>query len=100
MRSVVFNPMSTEGNELKANTGYEDRVIRIAAGILILSALFQLEGNARGFGRIGIVSLATSLIRWCRACRDLGLMDNGGRMKIELTTALNAHTFFGFPCRH
>ena len=52
---------------MKANVGNADRVIRIAAGILILSAVFLLEGNARWFGLIGIVPLATGLIRWCPA---------------------------------
>ena len=57
---------------MKANVGNADRVIRIVAGILILSAVFLLEDNARWFGLIGIVPLATGLIRWCPAYSLLG----------------------------
>ncbi|HEV8645033.1 MAG TPA: DUF2892 domain-containing protein [Burkholderiales bacterium] len=57
---------------MKANVGNTDRVIRIAAGILILSTVFLLEGNLRWFGLIGIVPLATGLIRWCPAYSILG----------------------------
>jgi hypothetical protein len=57
---------------MKANVGNADGVIRIAAGILILSAVFLLDGNARWFGLIGIVPLATGLIRWCPAYSLLG----------------------------
>ena len=58
---------------MKANVGNADRVIRIVAGILILSAVFLLEGNARWIGLIGIVPLATGLIRWCPAYSLLGM---------------------------
>jgi len=57
---------------MKANVGNADSAIRIIAGILILSAVFLLEGNARWFGLIGIVPLATGLIRWCPAYSLLG----------------------------
>ena len=72
MISVAFDPLSTEGHDMKANVGNADRVIRIVAGILILSAVFLLEGNARWFGLIGIVALATGFIRWCPAYSLLG----------------------------
>lgn len=62
-----------ERHDMKANVGNADRAIRIAAGILILSAVFLLEGNARWFGLIGIVPLATGLISWCPAYRLLGM---------------------------
>ncbi len=66
---------------MKANVGNADRVIRIAAGILILSAVFLLDGNARWFGLIGIVPLATGLIRWCPAYSLLGTNTCGGQTK-------------------
>ena len=72
MPSVAFDPLSTEGHDMKANVGNADRTIRIVAGILILSAVFLLEGNARWFGLIGIVPLATGLVRWCPAYMLLG----------------------------
>ncbi len=66
---------------MKANIGTADRVIRIAAGMLILGAMFLLDGNARWFGLIGIVPLATGLIRWCPAYSLLGTNTCAGRSK-------------------
>jgi len=81
MLCVAFDPLSTEGHDMKENVGNADRVIRIAAGILILSAVFLLEGNARWFGLIGIVPLATGLIRWCPAYGLLGMNTCGTSSK-------------------
>ncbi len=58
---------------MKTNVGNVDGVIRIAAGIVILSAVFLLEGNTRWFGLLGIVALATGFIRWCPAYSLLGM---------------------------
>lgn len=57
---------------MKANVGNIDRIIRIVAGVLILSVLFLAEGNARWLGLIGLVPLATGLVRWCPAYALLG----------------------------
>ncbi len=57
---------------MQANIGKNDRVLRIAAGIALLSLLFLVESGARWFGLIGIVPLATGLIRWCPAYALLG----------------------------
>ena len=81
MLFVAFDPLSTEGHDMKANVGNADRVIRIVAGILILSAVFLVEGNARWFGLIGIVPLATALIRWCPAYGLLGMNTCGTASK-------------------
>lgn len=54
------------------NVGSVDRVIRIAAGLAILSLLFMLEGNARWWGLIGLVPLITGLVRWCPAYTLIG----------------------------
>jgi hypothetical protein len=70
-----------EGHDMKANVGNADRVIRIVAGIVILSAVFLLESNARWFGLIGIVPLATGLIRWCPAYSLLGTNTCGSGSK-------------------
>lgn len=59
------------------NVGSADRMIRIVAGLAILSLLFLLEGNARWFGLIGIVFLVTGLVRWCPAYSLLGLNSRG-----------------------
>jgi hypothetical protein len=57
---------------MKANVGSADRIARIVAGIVILSALFLLDGSARWLGLIGIIPLATGLIRWCPAYAIFG----------------------------
>ena len=58
---------------MKENVGNTDRIIRILAGILILSAVVLIDGNARWFGLIGIIPLATGLIGWCPAYSLLGM---------------------------
>ncbi len=58
---------------MKGNVGNTDRIIRIVAGILVLSAVVLIDGNARWFGLIGIIPLATGLIGWCPAYSLLGM---------------------------
>jgi hypothetical protein len=62
---------------MQVNVGSVDRAIRIIAGLVILSLLFLLEGNARWWGLVGIVPLATGLIRWCPAYAILGTSTRG-----------------------
>jgi hypothetical protein len=50
---------------MKHNVGTVDRVIRIVAGLVILSLIFILEGNARWWGLVGLLPLATGLVGWC-----------------------------------
>jgi hypothetical protein len=50
---------------MKANVGGIDRVVRILAGIGILSLVFVLEGSARYWGLVGLLPLATGLFRFC-----------------------------------
>ena len=40
-------------------------IIRIVAGLVLLSLVFLLEGNARWWGLVGIVLLFTGFVRWC-----------------------------------
>ncbi len=58
---------------MQANVGGADRIIRIILGLALLSLLFILEGNARYFGLIGIVPIATALMRWCPAYTLVGV---------------------------
>ena len=58
---------------MKANVGGIDRVVRILAGIGILSLVFILEGSARYWGLVGLVPLATGVFRFCPAYALLGL---------------------------
>ncbi len=50
---------------MQANVGTADRVIRIVVGLVLLSLLVVLEGNARWWGLIGLVPLVTGLAARC-----------------------------------
>jgi Protein of unknown function (DUF2892) len=56
---------------MKANEGSIDRVVRILAGLGILSLAFV--GPQTPWGYIGIVPLLTGLIGWCPAYTLLGI---------------------------
>ena len=58
---------------MKANVGGIDRVLRVLAGIGILSLVFVLEGSARWWGLVGLVPLATGLFSFCPAYPLLGV---------------------------
>lgn len=58
---------------MNANVGNVDRIVRIVAGLLILSLLFLLDGPARWWGLIGIVLLVTGFVRFCPAYAILGM---------------------------
>ncbi|MBK6803728.1 MAG: DUF2892 domain-containing protein [Betaproteobacteria bacterium] len=58
---------------MEVNVGGVDRTIRIILGIVLLSLVFVLEGNARWWGLIGIVPIATGLLRWCPAYLPFGI---------------------------
>lgn len=55
------------------NVGTIDRILRIVIGLVLLSLLFLLDGNARWFGLIGIVPLATAGLSWCPLYTLLGI---------------------------
>lgn len=57
---------------MEHNVGGVDRTVRIVAGIVLLSLIVLLEGNARWWGLIGIVPLATGLLGWCPAYLPFG----------------------------
>lgn len=67
---------------MKANVGSVDKVVRIIAGLAILSLFFFLEGSARWWGLIGFVPLFTGLFGYCPAYSLFGLstcpMQRGG----------------------
>lgn len=50
---------------MQTNVGTADRVIRIIVGVVLLSLLYFLEGNARYWGLIGIIPIVTALVGWC-----------------------------------
>ena len=60
---------------MKANVGGIDKLLRIAAGMVLLALTFVLGGE-KGlwlWGLIGIVPLATGLMGWCPFYPLLGL---------------------------
>jgi hypothetical protein len=57
---------------MKRNVGTVDRAIRIVAGLVLLSLIFILEGNARWWGLVGLLPLVTGLAGWCAAYVPLG----------------------------
>ena len=61
---------------MKTNEGITDRVLRMAAGYLILSAFFLIDSNARWLTLIGIVPLLTGLFGYCPLYTLLGLRTN------------------------
>lgn len=66
---------------MKTNVGSVDRIVRIGAGLLILSLLFLLDGPARWWGLIGIVLLVTGFVRFCPAYSILGMNTRDSQQK-------------------
>jgi hypothetical protein len=62
-----------EDSSMTVNVGGIDRILRIVAGLAVLSLFFVLEGNARYWALIGFVPLFTGLFRYCPAYSLVGL---------------------------
>lgn len=58
---------------MTSNVGGFDRVLRIAAGAILLTFAVVYPGDERWFGLIGLVPLATGLFRFCPAYTLLGI---------------------------
>ena len=58
---------------MKHNVGNVDRTLRIIAGLIILSLIFILDGNARWWGLLGLGPIATGLFKWCPAYLPFGI---------------------------
>lgn len=58
---------------MKRNVGTVDRAIRIVAGLVLLSLIFILEGNARWWGLVGLLPLVTGSVGWCAVYVPLGI---------------------------
>jgi len=56
---------------MEANIGKTDRIIRIVAGLLLLSLVFI--GPQTLWGLVGIIPLATAFINFCPAYKLLGM---------------------------
>ena len=55
------------------NVGGLDKVLRIAAGLAVLSLVLVLDGTARWWGLVGLVPLTTGLLGWCPAYALFGI---------------------------
>ncbi len=60
---------------MEANVGQTDKMIRIVAGVLLLSLVFI--GPKSWWGLIGLVPLLTALINFCPAYTLLGVNTRG-----------------------
>lgn len=58
---------------MEKNIGSTDKVIRIVAGLAILSLFFVLEGNSRWFALIGLGPILTAVVGWCPGWAVLGI---------------------------
>jgi hypothetical protein len=58
---------------MKTNVGTVDRAVRILAGLALLSLVFILDGNARWWGLVGLLPLATGLAGWCAMYTPFGI---------------------------
>ena len=58
---------------MKKNEALFERILRVAAGIGILSLLFILEGNNRYFGLLGIIPIITGTTGVCPLYTILGI---------------------------
>jgi hypothetical protein len=58
---------------MAVNVGGIDRILRIVAGLALLSLFFVLEGNARYWALVGFVPLLTGVFRYCPAYSLVGL---------------------------
>ena len=56
---------------MNANVGNADRILRIVAGIILISLVFV--GPKTVWGWVGLVPLITGFIRWCPAYTLFGL---------------------------
>ncbi|PPD46486.1 MAG: hypothetical protein CTY15_00185 [Methylocystis sp.] len=56
---------------MEINVGKTDRIVRIVAGVLLLSLVFV--GPKTWLGLVGIVPLVTAFINFCPAYKILGV---------------------------
>jgi hypothetical protein len=66
---------------MKLNVGGIDKVVRIAAGVALLSLVMLLEGSIRWIGLVGIVPLVTGLVGFCPLYSILGINTCPGNAK-------------------
>lgn len=58
---------------MSKNVGGIDKLLRIVAGLGLLSLVFILEGSSRWWGLVGLVPLTTATLGWCPAYTLIGV---------------------------
>jgi hypothetical protein len=58
---------------MQVNVGNVDRTLRIVAGLGLLAWTAFGQGDARWWGLVGIVLLATGILRWCPLYLPFGI---------------------------
>lgn len=58
---------------MTANVGGVDRILRIVVGIALIAVALFSQHEYAVWGWVGIVPLATGIIRWCPAYLPLGV---------------------------
>lgn len=58
---------------MKANVGGIDRALRIVAGLALLSLVLVFDEPVRWWGLVGIVPLATGVLRFCPLYSLIGI---------------------------
>ncbi len=58
---------------MHSNVGGIDRILRIVAGLILLTFVAVYQGDERWFGLIGVIPLMTGLFRFCPAYRLIGV---------------------------
>jgi hypothetical protein len=58
---------------MQCNVGNAEKVVRIIIGLGFFSLFYFLQGDARYWGLIGIIPIATALIGWCPISALLGI---------------------------
>ncbi|MBH1987158.1 MAG: DUF2892 domain-containing protein [Burkholderiales bacterium] len=56
---------------MQTNVGTIDRTLRIAAGSILV--ILAVTGQVGAWGWLGVVPMATGLLRWCPAYLPFGL---------------------------
>ena len=57
---------------MEANVGGADRIVRVVVGLALLAWVLLGTTDARWWGLIGIVPLATGILGWCPAYLPFG----------------------------
>ena len=58
---------------MKQNVGKIDRIVRVVAGLGLLSLLFILDGNARWIGLLGAFPIASAITGVCCLYMPFGI---------------------------